>query len=248
MKVVLKRLIQLALLVTMVWLLYASYSENHGRVLELYFFLYFFALTYHLVHDKSKSRLYMVVLSLFVVSGIIGVLYFHEKARPRPFAYVYALNFVSFLGYLLIFLKMYKENRPYFVINWRSIIIAGILALNIFFGYKIVALVQKYNLSLDHFFFGIAYTIFKMIFMSAGMIFYLTSRRKSRKISLLNGSFISFFLGDIVDTLNSLVFIRDPIPASGIIHSGLLGIGLFFFYMYCTSPEIDQNLEKEGYI
>ncbi len=246
MKLFLQRTVQFLLLLAAISLLYISYINNSVKMLELYLVIHSLGLIYHLSFDRPKSRLFISVFSMFLLSSTAGVIYGH--IMPKPDYLVYFIHAVSFLGLLLIFVEMLKRNPPRWVLNKYTIIIVAVIAIDIYFGYKIIELVDKYQLSLEHLFFGFIYTIFKMVLMSAGFIFYLTSGRKSRKISLLNWSFTAFFLSDIIDTLNSVIYMRDPIVAIIILQNGLLCIAMFFFYMYCMSPDVTEELEKERFI
>ena len=243
MKLVFQRLTEILLLTIAIALVYYTYATNYGRQLNLYLALYSIGLLYHLLFDKKKSRLFIAVFALFVVSAALGVGFFYETARPRPDWYVYAGNLFAFFGFLLMLIRLFKDFPPKWALNKWSVLILIILGINMFFGYEIVLLVKKYNLSFEHFFFGFFYTLFKMLLLSAGLIFYVTNMHKKRKLSLLVGAFICFFLSDIIDTLNSLMFKNDPIQGADILFSGLLCLALCFFYMYCTSP-ISKDEQK----
>lgn len=247
MKLILKSLYQVVLFATAAALVYFTYSAEYGRQIQVYFLLYALGLGYHLLFDAVKSRLFIWVFSFFLISSVFSLGFYYETARPRPNWYVLASNSFSFIGFLLIFLKLFKDYPPRWVFSKRSLLVFVILGVNVLFGYKIIQLVEVYNLSFVHFFYGFVYTIFKMILLSVGLIFFLTSRQWSRKLALLIGSFICFFLSDVIDTGNSLIFSENPIPGANILFSGLLCLALCFFYMYSTSPKVNEALENEKF-
>ncbi|GAB5400687.1 MAG: hypothetical protein Aureis2KO_22720 [Aureisphaera sp.] len=225
----------------------SGYS-NGQLIFVFYLLLYTLGLTYHLLFDKVRSKLFIWVFSLFIVSSAFGVFFSFNgipKGERGAIIYLYTVQLFWILGFILIFLKMIKEHPFKFRLNKWSWVIIIILALDLLFANKIITWADSFGLSTMHILYSFAYTILKMVLLSIGLIYHIGNMNTSIRISLITAAFLFFFLSDITDVFNTLFFYENPIFGISILKSGMFCIALVFFYMYCVTPEPAGILKNE---
>jgi hypothetical protein len=212
--------------------------------------IYVLGLCFHLLFDKEKIHLFITVFSLFIISSFFQVYFYFNKVEgvEGAFQYLYTVQLFWILGFILIFLKMIKDHPLQLRFTKWSFLIPVIIGLDIFLAIKIIDMIELFNLSSYHIIYTFLYTILKMVLMSIGLIFFMTSKQDSRKISFLTGAFVCFFLSDIIGSFHSLLFFNEGIGGFMMLELGFFCIALMFFYMYCTSPMLEDLLEKERLI
>lgn len=229
-------------------LCYWSYTNSHH--FHGYALLYLLGLTYHVIFDKKKSLLFITVFSFFILSSVIGVYYYYTRLQGTKgmLLYVLTVQFPWLIGFIFIFIRLLRDNANSFKLGGKSLFVLLIISWDVFYALKMAQLIGSYNLGADHIFYAFSSNILKMILMSVGLIFYLTRRINSRKTAILFFSLFSFFLSDILDTMNTLFFYDEPVPGISVIRIGFSVSALVFFYMYCSTPKFLDELEVGGFI
>ncbi|MDC8005035.1 hypothetical protein POV27_13315 [Aureisphaera galaxeae] len=241
-----KNIFRGALLASAVGLCIAGY-ESSKLAFVFYLILYSLGLAYHLIFDEVRSKLFVWVFSLFIISSAFGVYFsFSRVLKGETGALIY-LNTVQLfwvMGFVLIFLKMLKEHPFKMKFNKWSWMIILILVLDFLFAKKIIAIVDDFGLSSMHILYSFAYTILKLVLFSIGLMYQIVNT--STRISTITAAFLFFFLSDITQVLNSLFFFGDPLYGITLLELGMFCIALFFFYMYCVMPDQHELLKKEA--
>jgi len=243
-----QRVLKIVILIACIVLLYFSYKNDNGKILWLHSIIYFSTLLYYLIIYQKRSLLFISVLSLFFISSIFGILFFISDNKSRDYFFIFFIEAIYFAGLLLLFIRMIKDYPPKLILNKHIFLIGFVALINIIFIYKAKTIFDKYDIGLDHLLYGLIYTVIKMILMSFGIVFYIINRKKSRKILFLSWSFIAFFINDFIDTFQAMFLDNKLIPGLRIIESGLLCIGLFLFFIYTISPNINKTLEQERFV
>ena len=227
------------LLITAIGFCLAGY-ENSKHLFVFYLLLYFLGLLYHILFDEIRSKLFIMVFSLFIISSAFGVYFsFNRVLKGETGALIY-LNTVQLfwiMGFVLMFLKMLQEYPFKLKLNKWSFFIIFILVLDLFFAQKILDVVEAFGLSSMHILYSFAYTILKMVLLSVGLIYHIGNVNISTRISYITAAFLFFFLSDITEIWNSLFFFNNPMSGISLLESGLFCIALIFFYMYCVAPK-----------
>lgn len=208
--------------------------------------LYVLGLIYHLTFDQIKSKLFIIVFTFFALSAGFGVYYvfYPLKGTSGAYIYLYTVELSWILGFLLIFFKMVTHHPIRLKLSKWSLMVFLVLVINYLFAQKILNFVDAFNLSTAHIVYSFLGTILKMILMSVGVIIYFVGGVKFQKVSFLTGSFIFFFLSDIIATFNSLFFFENQIQGITILSTGLYCLALVFFYIYCITP--NKEFEEEN--
>lgn len=208
--------------------------------------LYVLILVSHFTLDSKRSTLFVVVISLFLGSVILGIVGYVIQTHKEVLAFT--LYGFTFVGYLLIFMSVLRHSTYRFGLNkslWWAIPIIG---LTIYVSAELLQFLESYNLSNSHLVYFFFFTIFKMIILSLGILVYLGNTKKYRKMMYLNWSMAFLFCGDIVDTITSLFFAFESLPVVQVLTTCFFCCALLFFYLYCKEPKELSIFEKESKI
>ncbi|MBX2828324.1 MAG: hypothetical protein KTR22_09180 [Flavobacteriaceae bacterium] len=244
----LRNVFRVVLLLSAFGLCVAGY-ENSEYIFLYYLFLYTLGLGYHLLFDEVRIKLFVTVFSMFIISSAFGVFFtFNNVLKGETGALIY-LNTVQLfwiLGFVLIFLKMFREYPLKIKLHKWSWVIVLILVLDFFCAQKIINLVDAFGMSSMHILYTFAYTILKLVLLSVGLIYHFGSVKTSVRISYITAAFLFFFLSDIIDVFNTLMFFDHPEYGFSLLKSGMFCIALVFFYMYCVTSDPSGILKREA--
>lgn len=240
---------QVALFMLVVVSIYYAFINSYNLMLKGQALIVCLAIVYHLLFDRRNSSLFLRVFALFAISCLASVYlpYVGLERDAVQRAYFLFVELPWFIGLSFIFFRLLSDNVMQFDLKKKSFLVLLVIAIDVFFAYQIMEMISKYNLGVSHIIYSFTGIIVRMILLSVGLVFYLSSESHYRKTSLLFGSFLCFFLCTIISSLNSLIFYADPVPALNILEITFLYIAMVFFYMYCRTPSFVKELEQERF-
>lgn len=189
-------------------------------------------LAFHIRYDSKVNKVLLAVVVAFIVATLSGLAFAYTK-----FTFValfYLAQLLTTLGFFLIIQEMYKEVELRLALNVYTLLSILVILANILLIYKIVLLINKFELGLSHTAFDFIFSLIKAFVLSFGLIGYFLSKWKSKKVTLLFVAIALLLIGDLCDTLNYLFFI-DDLWSEGLFLQDMFSVlGLYLFYRYCN--------------
>ena len=228
----LKLVFQILIIGAVISLGYLSFISDFKESLVAFLALLILALVFHLAIDLVISIVYKRVMAVFIVATLAQVLF--SYIGPEHEALIYGAQLLTTFGYFLIVQELFKEIEIRIAVNIYGFLSILVLLANALLIYKIVVLINKFNLGLSHTAFDFIFTLVKTFILSFGVIGYFFSIWKSKKLTLLFISIAAFLIGDLFDTLNYLLFIDDLFSEGLFLQYMFSALGLFLFYKFCN--------------
>lgn len=235
-------MLQILIVGAIIGLSYSSFYQSFGLSLISYFFLLVFTFAYHLSQDSPTSNFFLRVILIFIISTGLSILFNYTSNNLQFLTFIAQVLNIS--GFFLILLVLIKEVNLQLVFIRYTLLTIGIFFINALLIYKIVDLINQYQLGSSHMVYSFIFTIVKTLLLSLGLIGYFMSTRKTKRIVFLGLSFAVFLAGDLIDTINYLFFMGNLVSAWVLVESLSLAAGIFFFYKFCVSPNDEIIMEN----
>ncbi len=235
-------MLQILIVCAIIGLGYSSFYQSFGLSLISYFFLLVFSFAYHLSQDSPTSKFFLRVILIFIISTGISIFFNYNSNNIQLLTFIAQL--LNILAFSLILLEIIKEVNLQLVFNRYTLLTIGIIFINGLLIYKIVALINEYQLGSSHMVYSFIFTIVKTLLLSLGLIGYFMSTRKTKRIVFLGLSFAVFLAGDLIDTINYLFFMGNLVSVWVLVEGLSLVAGTFFFYKFCISPNDEIIMEN----
>ncbi|MFD0863072.1 hypothetical protein ACFQ1M_12730 [Sungkyunkwania multivorans] len=216
--------------------LYFSLLQEFDKSTKANCLLLIAMIAYHLLFGKRKNILLIKVLSLFLASSVVSVA--SEYFPDASLWFQHAGNLLVIAAIVLILFKIVKETEALLVVDKYLWLIFLIIAVDAYIIYEITGLIVKFDLSFNHLFTGFSYPIVKLIVLSVAFVYYLANANKYRRANFLVIAVFGYFLQDVVEGAQYLLFVNDALPGLNLLSTGFFMLGLWFFYLYCTKPKI----------
>ncbi len=218
---------------------YLSFNNNYKESLLAVLVFLILGLVYHLKFDSPTNSALVKVIMIFIIATLVSVV--SSYLGINTVVFIYLAQLLTTLGFFLVVQEMFKEIEIRIDLNIYALLSVLIIVANIFIIYKIVELINKFELGLNHTAFDFIFTIVKTFILSLGVIGFFLSIWKSRKVTLLFAGIVLFLIGDLFDTINYLFFMDNLLSEGLFLNYMITVIGFYLFYKYCNYPN-DETL------